>query len=144
MADRPSGVVPHLVVGGGKEAIAFYTKAFGAEVECEVPADDGKRLMHASIRIGGAHVFLCDDFPEYCHGKSSTPLSLGGTPVTLHQAVADVDAAVAKAAAAGGEIVMPAADMFWGERYGQIKDPFGHLWSFGGPLKGDQPAKEAC
>jgi PhnB protein len=123
-------ITAHLVVGGANKAIEFYKKAFGAHELQRMPAEDGERLMHAHLKVGDADLFLCDDFPEYRGGKSSDPLKIGATSVTLHQYVPDADAAIAKAAAAGATVVMPAQDMFWGDRYGQVKDPFGHLWSF--------------
>ena len=123
-------ITPHLVVKGAKKAVEFYAKAFGAEEVYRMPAEDGERLMHAHLKVGEAEFFLCDDFPEYHGGKSHDPQSLGGTCVTLHQYVPDADAAIARAAAAGATVKMPAQDMFWGDRYGQVVDPFGHLWSF--------------
>jgi PhnB protein len=129
------GIVPHLVVSNGAAAIDFYKRAFGAEEIARMPAEDGKRLMHAELKIGQSALYLCDDFPEYCGGKSRTPGSLGGTPTVLHQTVADCDAAIKRAADAGAKITMPPQDMFWGDRYGQITDPFGHIWSFATPLK---------
>jgi PhnB protein len=123
-------ITAHLVVGGATKAIDFYKAAFGAEELVRMPAEDGKRLMHACLKVGESELMLCDDFPEYCGGTSKDPLKLGGTGVTLHQYVPDADAAIAKAAAAGATVTMPAQDMFWGDRYGQIKDPFGHTWSF--------------
>jgi PhnB protein len=123
-------ITPHLVVAGGKKAVEFYAKAFGAEEVYRMPAEDGERLMHAHLKVGDAELFLCDDFPEYCAGKSKDPHKLGGTGVTLHQYVPDADAAIARAAAAGATVTMPAQDMFWGDRYGQVVDPFGHTWSF--------------
>ena len=126
---RAVGLVPHLVVNGAIKAIEFYKKAFGAEEVSRAPAPDGKRLMHAEIRIGGRPVFLVDDFPEYCGGKSGTATSLGGTPVTIHRYVESCDAAIKQAAQAGATVKMPAADMFWGDRYGVVVDPYGHQWS---------------
>jgi PhnB protein len=123
-------ITAHLVVGGATKAIEFYKKAFGAEEVMRMPAEDGQRLMHAQLKIGDAELFLCDDFPEYCGGKTRDPIKTGATSVTLHQYVPNADAAIARAAAAGATVIMPAQDMFWGDRYGQIKDPFGHLWSF--------------
>src|SRR5262249_51358474 len=128
-------IIAHLVVGGAAKAIDFYKAAFGAEEQVRVPAEDGKRLMHASLKIGDADLFLVDDFPEYCNGATKDPLRLGGSGVVLHQNVPDADAAIAKAAAAGGKVTMPAQDMFWGDRYGQIMDPFGHTWSFSHKLQ---------
>ncbi|MBL8878841.1 MAG: VOC family protein [Phycisphaerales bacterium] len=132
----PAGLVPHLVVQGASDAIEFYKKAFGATELIRMPAQDGKRLMHAELSIGPSTLYLCDDFPEFCGGKSRAPKSLGGTPVTIHQYVQSCDEAMAKAAAAGATVTMPAQDMFWGDRYGQVTDPFGHHWSFATPLAG--------
>jgi uncharacterized glyoxalase superfamily protein PhnB len=94
-----------------------------------MPAPDGQRIMHAEIRIDGKALFLCDDFPEFCGGKSESPKALGGTPVTIHRYVPDCDAAVQRAVDAGATIKMPPMDMFWGDRYGVVVDPFGHCWS---------------
>ncbi len=123
------GLIPHLVCDSCADAIEFYKKAFDAVELGRVPAPDGKRMMHAEIRIGNGLVFLADDFPEYCEGKSQTPKALGGTPVTIHRYVKDCDAAMRQAQQAGATIKMPAADMFWGDRYGVVVDPFGHTWS---------------
>jgi PhnB protein len=126
------GLIPHLVVKGAAAAIDYYTAALGAvEVFRAQPAEDG-RLMHATLQVAGSTFFLCDDFPEYCGGVSQAPA--GPSPVTLHLCVPDCDAAIARAAAAGGTVTMPAQDMFWGDRYGQVRDPFGHTWSFSHPL----------
>ena len=127
--DGQEGLIPHLVCSPAAQAIDFYKKAFGAEEVHRMPAPDGKRLMHAAIRIEGRYVFLADDFSEYCGGKSQSPQSLGGTPVTIHRYVKDCDAAMERAVKAGATVVMPASDMFWGDRYGLVKDPFGHSWS---------------
>ena len=124
------GLIPHLVCDRCTEAIEFYKKAFGAEEIARMPAPDGKRIMHAAIQIGGQHVFLADDFPEYCGGKAQSPKALGGTPVTIHRYVKDCDAAIKRAQQAGATVKMPAEDMFWGDRYGVVVDPFGHTWSF--------------
>ncbi|MDB5312668.1 MAG: hypothetical protein JWO38_6870 [Gemmataceae bacterium] len=128
---QPSGLIPHLVVKGGAAAIDYYKAAFGATEQSRVPAEDG-RLMHAALQIGESFLFLVDDFPEYCGGVSSAPN--GQSPVILHLYVPDCDAAIARAAAAGATVKMPASDMFWGDRYGQVVDPFGHTWSFSHPL----------
>jgi PhnB protein len=128
-------VIPHLCVNDGPAAMEFYKKAFGATEVARMPAEDGKRLMHAHLSVFDGMVYLHDDFPEYHNGKSETPKALGATPVTLHVNVPDCDAAIAKAAAAGATVTMPAQDMFWGDRYGQVVDPFGHRWSFATPVK---------
>lgn len=137
------GLIPHLVCDRCADAIEFYKKAFGAEEVCRMPAPDGKRLMHAEIKIGSRFVFLADDFPEYCGGKSQSPKSLGGTPVTIHRYVEDCDAAIKRAQDAGATIKMPAMDMFWGDRYGVVTDPFGHSWSFATHISDPTPEEIA-
>ena len=118
-------VTPHLVCAGAAQAIEFYKKAFGAIETARLPGPDGK-IMHAAVKIGDSNVMLVDEFPAY---GSVGPNALKGSPVTLHLYVKDVDAAFAKAVDAGAAVKMPLADMFWGDRYGQITDPFGHIWS---------------
>jgi PhnB protein len=127
-------VLPHLVVGDAAGAIDFYVKAFGAEEIGRVPGPDGK-LVHAALRINGATIMLNDDFPEMSGGKSMTPASLGGTPVTIHLVVDDVDAKFQRALDAGATVVAPLDDQFWGDRYGVVADPFGHHWSLGQPVR---------
>jgi PhnB protein len=125
----PSGfhtLTPHLVVKGASQAIEFYKKAFGAEEIGRAPGPDGKSLMHAELKIGDSRLMLVDEFPEMdCRG----PQSIGGTPVTIHMYVKDADAAFSRAVAAGAQVRMPLEDMFWGDRYGVLTDPFGHAWS---------------
>ena len=130
-------VTPHLVCAGAADAIDFYKRAFGAEEAIRLPGPNGK-LMHAAIRIGDSTVMLVDEMPEW---GALGPKSLTGTPVTIHLYVADVDAFVARAVAAGATLTMPIADMFWGDRYGQIEDPFGHRWSVATHLR-DMTADE--
>jgi uncharacterized glyoxalase superfamily protein PhnB len=120
-------VTPHLVCAGAVDAIEFYKKAFGAVETARLPGPQGK-LMHAMIRIGDSPVMLVDEFPEM---GSLSPKSLKGSPVTIHLYVENVDAIVERAVKAGAKITMPVADMFWGDRYGQLVDPFGHHWSVG-------------
>jgi len=134
-------VTPFLNIKGASEAIEFYKKAFGAEEIHRMPAPDGRKIMHAAIRIGKSFVFLADDFPEFCGGKSQSPTALKGTPVTLHHYVQDCDAAIKRAQDAGATVVMPAMDMFWGDRYGVVTDPFGHKWSFATHIKDLTPAE---
>lgn len=123
------GLIPHLVFDDCTSALAFYKKAFDAVEVCRLLAPDGKRIMHAAMTINGHFFYMADDYPEYCGGKESTPKALGGTPVTIHRYVEDVDSAFLKAVDAGAEAKMPPADMFWGDRYGVLIDPFGHTWS---------------
>jgi PhnB protein len=128
MAKLPP-LLPYLTVSDGAAAIEFYKKAFGAE-EHEVHLAPGTtKIMNAHLTINGGTFMLSDDFSAQFGGQSSTPQALGGSPVTLHLQVDDVDGAWAKAVAAGATITMPLADQFWGDRYGQLKDPFGHKWS---------------
>ena len=119
-------ITPHLVIEGAAEAMAFYQKAFGAEEICRMPGPDG-RLMHAAMRFGDSEVYLCDSFPEY--GGSPGPKTLGNSPVTLHLESPNVDETWAKATAAGCTVAMPLDNMFWGDRYGKVVDPYGHHWS---------------
>jgi PhnB protein len=120
-------VTPHLVCAGAADAIEFYKKAFNAVEEARLPGPKG-RIMHAMIRIEGSAVMLVDEMPEW---GALSPKSLKGSPVTIHLYVKDADAFVARAVAAGAKVTMPVADMFWGDRYGKIEDPFGHHWSVG-------------
>jgi uncharacterized glyoxalase superfamily protein PhnB len=133
------GLIPHLVCSPAKEAIEFYQRAFGGELSCCLMAPDGQRVMHAELLIDGEPLFLADDFPEYCSGASKTAIALGGTPVTIHRFVTDVDAAFAQAVAAGATCQMPVSDMFWGDRYGVLIDPFGHSWSLATHMRDMQP-----
>jgi PhnB protein len=123
--DGMSAVTPHLVCAGAAGAIDFYKKAFGAVEEGRMPGPGGK-LMHAMIRIGGAAIMLVDESPEY---GMLGPKSLKGTPVTIHLYVNDVDAFFDRAVKAGAQVRMPVGDMFWGDRYGVLEDPYGHHWS---------------
>ena len=118
-------VTPHLVCAGAADAIEFYKSAFNAVELARIPQPDGK-IMHASIRIGDSVVMLVDEFPDW---GVRGPKSLGGSPVTIHLYVEDVDAFTERAVGAGATITMPIADMLWGDRYGQLEDPFGHRWS---------------
>lgn len=118
-------VTPHLVCRGAADAIEFYKRAFNATETIRLPGADGK-LLHAAVRIGDSTVMLADEMPN-CGALG--PKSLGGTTVTIHVQVDDVDATFARAIAAGAKVTMPVADMFWGDRYGVLQDPFGHAWS---------------
>ena len=118
-------VTPYLVVRGAVDAIDFYKRAFGAEEVFRMPGPDGKHLMHAEIRIGDSFVFLNDELPEW---GVRGPDPAAGVPVSLHLYVEDVDAVFKRAVAAGCTVKMPVQDMFWGDRYGKLVDPFGHEW----------------
>ena len=125
------GIVPHLTIPsrGGQAAIEFYTRAFGAVEERRMLAEDGERLMHAHLTINGAAVMLNDEFPEMNGEQDIAPRG-----VTIHLQVDDADEWWNRAILAGGAPLYPLADQFWGDRYGQLKDPFGHTWSIGAPI----------
>jgi PhnB protein len=125
---------PHLVVDDAAAAIDFYVTAFGATEIGRVPHPDG-RLVHAAVSLNGSTVMLNDDFPDFNDGRSTTPTSLGGTPVTIHLQVPDVESAFQRALDAGAVVVVPLEDQFWGDRYGMVRDPFGHQWSLGQPVR---------
>lgn len=117
-------VTPHLICAGAADAIEFYKKAFSAEELCRMPMPDGK-IMHAAVRIGDSMIMLVDEMPDWnCLG----PNARGGSPVTIHLQVADSDGVFEQAVKAGATVKMPLDDMFWGDRYGIVTDPFGHNW----------------
>ena len=132
-------VTPHLVCDGAAAAIEFYKKAFGAIEMARMPGPGGK-LMHAMIKIGDSPVMLVDEFPEW---GSTGPKSLNGTPVTIHLQVPDADAVFKSAVDAGATVKMQIADMFWGDRYGLVIDPFGHSWSIATHIKDLTPEEIA-
>ncbi|WP_439815131.1 VOC family protein [Zavarzinia sp. CC-PAN008] len=119
------GVAPYLQVDGAGRAAAFYAAAFGAQEVARQPDDAQGRTMHIHLRINGGSVMLCDPFPDY--GQPHEPPQA----FTLHLQVDDIDAWFARAIAAGAEVTMPVQMMFWGHRYGQLRDPFGVRWSIG-------------
>ena len=123
--DGMHSVNPHLICAGAADAIEFYKKAFNAVEEGRLAGPQG-RLMHAMIRIEGSAVMLVDEMPEW---GALGPKSLKGSPVTIHLYVEHVDAFVKRAVDAGAKITMPLDDMFWGDRYCKLEDPFGHHWS---------------
>jgi len=124
------GVTPYLTVRGASDAIEFYKRAFGAEELDRRPAEDGVRLMHCHLKVNGSDVMMADEFPEYGAG-----LGAGPSGVTLHLAVDDADAWFARATGAGATVVMPLEDTFWGDRYGMVRDPFGHVWAIGAAIR---------
>jgi len=131
-----SGVTPHITIRDkrAKDAIEFYKTAFGATELIRMAAQDGERLMHAHLSINGGSIMLNDDFPEYRGGAdvgSGPPLG-----VTLHLQVDDADAWFDRAVKAGARVAMPLENMFWGDRYGQVTDPFGYRWSIAHSIKG--------
>ena len=118
-------VTPYLTVRGADRAIEYYKQAFGAEELLRMPGPDGKGIMHAEIKVGDSKVFLSDEFPGM---GSRSPETLGGSTASVHLYVEDVDAVFNRAVTAGAKVRMPVADMFWGDRYGKVMDPFGHEW----------------
>jgi len=125
--DGYHAATPYLCVKGAASAIEFYKKAFGATELMRLAAPDGK-VGHAEIKIGDAPIMLADEHPEM---NFQSPQTLGGSPVTLHLYVEDVDAFVLQAVAAGARLVRPVEDQFYGDRSGHLVDPFGHVWSIG-------------
>jgi len=130
MATQPipegySTISPYLAVDDAAEAIAYYKKAFGAEETVRMDAPDGK-IGHAELKIGDSHVMLSDPFPQ---ASTTPPKELGGTSASIFMYVEDVDAVVQKAVDAGATVTMEVEDQFWGDRFGSITDPFGHIWS---------------
>lgn len=117
-------VTPYLMVKGGAAAIEFYKAAFGAREVLRMGGADGK-VHHAEIEIGDSRLMLADEHPEL---QALSPKSIGGTPVSIHLYVEDVDATVARAVAVGGKLIREVADQFYGDRTGGVEDPFGHRW----------------
>ncbi len=132
-------LTPHLVVGDAAQAIEFYTRAFGGKERMRMPGPGGK-LMHAEVQIGDSIFMLNDEIPEM---GARSPISLGGSPVTLMLYVPNVDQTFAQAVAAGAIAIMPVADQFWGDRYGMVKDPFGHQWAIATHMEDLTPAQIA-
>jgi len=130
-------ITAHIIVQGADRAAAFYQDAFGAEEIERIPTPDG-RLMSVQLQIGSSRLHVADEFPDM--GVLAPP-SVGGTAVVLALEVADAEATYAQAIAAGAEIRQPLADMFWGDRHGQIEDPFGHRWNIDQHLR-DVPHDE--
>jgi PhnB protein len=124
-------LIPYLVVTDAAAALDFYKNAFGAVELARHHAGDSPMISHAHLLINGGSIMLSDDFSEMMGGKSMTPEALGGSAVTLHLQLEDVDAFWGRAVAAGATVTMELADQFWGDRYGQVVDPFGHRWSIG-------------
>lgn len=140
-------ITPHLICRDADRAVQFYKQAFGAEELTRMAGPDGKTVMHAELKIGDSLLMICDEYPDM---GCRSPLAIGGTPVTLHLYVNDTDTAYERAVKAGATAVMPPADMFWGDRFGKLKDPFGHEWSIAthkeevSPEECAKRAKTAC
>lgn len=131
-------LTPHLVVRGVAAAVDFYRRAFGADELYRNLAPDGESIVHSELVVGDSPFFVNDEFPD--HGVLS-PMTVGGTAVTLHLYVADVDALFERAVAAGAEVVFPLQDCFWGDRYAIVRDPFGHRWSLASRLENLSPGE---
>lgn len=127
--------VPHLIVSDGLGALKFYKEVLGAEEGHNMMAPDGKRLMHGELTLDGHKIFVSDEFTAEEGGSCSTPQTLGGSCVRIMLMTDNADAVVERAVARGAKVLMPVQDMFWGARYGQIVDPFGHQWGINQQLK---------
>ena len=123
--DGMHSITPYIICADASDAIAFYKNAFNAIEVMRLPGPDGK-LMHACVQIGDSQLMLTEENPKW---GAFGPKTLKGSPITIHLQVENADETMAQAAAAGAKITMPIADMFWGDRYGQVEDPFGHRWS---------------
>jgi PhnB protein len=135
----------YLIVRGAADALEFYKKAFGATELCRLNMPDGK-IAHGEFKIGDSIFMISDESPE-CHSKS--PASLGGSPVILHLYVPDADAVFSDAIQAGAKEIMPLGNQFWGDRAGQVVDPFGHIWHIATHVEDVDPSEfqsrmEAC
>ncbi len=133
-------LTPHLVIDGAAKAIEFYKKAFGAVEMYNMTGPDGK-VMNAAMMFGDSIIMLCDEHPGM--GVVS-PLALGGSAVRLHLYLPDADAIFAQAVAAGAVVTMPLENMFWGDRYGTVKDPFGHEWGIATHIEDVTPEEMAA
>jgi len=131
----PTTLIPHICCANCSEAIDFYKQALGATELSVTKGPDGK-VMHGALSIDGATLYLVDEFPDF---GARGPKAIGGTPVTLHMTVSDCDAVYNKAVEAGCTSIMPPADMFWGDRYSLVVDPYGHKWSFATTIRQVSP-----
>ena len=137
--NREDQFIPHLIVSDGRAAIEFYKNTFGAEAGDNMMAPDGKRLMHGEIVLDGHKMFVSDEFSTSEGGVCKMPETLGGTSVRITLQTDNADSVVERAVARGAKVLMPVADMFWGARYGQILDPFGHAWGINQQLQEQSP-----
>jgi PhnB protein len=131
-------LTPHLVVSDAARAIDHYAAALGARETFRTLAPDGKRIMLCELLVADARLFVLDEFPEQ---RAFSPTTLGGSPVALHLYVEAVDAAFERAVRAGMTVEIPLADFFWGERYGSLRDPFGHVWGLASRIEDLTPAE---
>jgi PhnB protein len=132
-------VTPHLVVRNAKNAIAFYKSAFGAKEKMVMPTPDGG-VAHAELKIGDSLLMVADEMPAM---GASAPQTVGGSPVHIFLYVPNVDKVFAQAVKAGATVTMPLMDMFWGDRYGKLDDPFGHKWALATHVEDVSPREMA-
>ena len=149
VAPIPEGchtVTASLTVNDAAKALDFYKSALGAQELFRMATPDGSKIMHSEIQIGDSRIFVNDEFPE---SAQKAPSSLGGTSISLNLYVEDADASFDRAVKAGANSIMPVAEMFWGDRFGMVSDPFGHIWCFATHVKDltpeeiDEGAKQA-
>jgi len=133
--DREDQFIPHVIVSDGLAALEFYKEVFGAKEGHNMMTSDGKKLMHGEILLDGHKLFVSDWFAPSDGGTLESPENLGGTCVRITLEVGNADAVVERAVFQGSSVLMPVADMFWGARYGKIRDPFGHEWGINQQLK---------
>ena len=131
-------VTPHLIIKGAGEAMDFYKKAFGAQEVMRMPGPGGRGVGHGELKFGDSYIYVAEEFPDM---KCLSPKSLGGTPVGIHLYVDNVDAAFKQALSAGCKETMPLTNMFWGDRFGKLADPYGHEWSLAQHME-DVPPQE--
>jgi uncharacterized glyoxalase superfamily protein PhnB len=129
-------MTPYLTVRNAEAAISFYQQAFGAAEKLRLVVPDGKAIVHAELQIGDALLYLSEEFPEMCN---KSPQTLNGSPVTLHLQVDNADAWFDRAVHAGATVIMPLENMFWGDRYGRLSDPFGHQWAIASHVEDVSP-----
>jgi len=132
---RADQFIPHLIVSDGMAALKFYKEVFEAEEGHNMMASDGKRLMHGELQLDGHVLFVSDEFSRDEGGMCQTPQTLNGTSVRVTLMTDDADGVFQRATDRGAEILMPLQDMFWGARYGQFRDPFGHVWGINQQLQ---------
>ena len=127
--DGYNSVTPYLIIDNGRasQALDFYARAFNAKEIMRMPGPEG-RIMHAEIRLGDSVVMLADESPKM---EAFGPQHYGGSPISLHVYVPDVDATAKQAETAGAKVIRPVADQFYGDRTGMLEDPFGHVWTVG-------------
>jgi PhnB protein len=140
---RLDNMVPELCVHDGRGALEFYTRAFGAVEQKRMMSPDGAKILHAELTIRGHQLVVFDEFSTSEGGSLRCPRTLGATGVRLILEVEDAEAVAGQAVAAGAIVLMPVTQMFWGARYGKLKDPYGHEWGINEQVEELTPADEA-